>query len=46
MNFKEVEMDPCSKFYRVYKVYQRIDVREKRFKRDLFNYDAAMEKES
>ena len=41
MNFKEEEMPSNSEFYRVYKIHQRIDVRDHRFKRDLFNYDAA-----
>ena len=45
MNFKEEEMPSNSEFYRVYKIHQRIDVRDHRFKRDLFNYDAAQEKE-
>ena len=45
MNFKEEEMPSNSEFYRVYKIHQRIDVRDHRFKRDLFNYDAAKDKE-
>jgi len=45
MNFKEVEKESNSAFYRVYDIYQSID-ESKRYKRDLFNYEKAKEKES
>ena len=45
MNYKEEELASNSVFYRVYQLHQTYDS-SKRYRRDLFNYEQAKEKES